>query len=70
MKNIEKFTAKIVGIENNIACLRAKNTGCLAMAENANHIGKVGDIVELSEKDCVFEGQPVEYQRMWDKYDE
>jgi len=70
MKNTEKFTFKIVGIENNIACLRAKNTGCLAMAENANHIGKVGDIVELSEKDCVFEGQPVEYQGMWDKYDE
>jgi len=69
MKNIEKFTFKIVGIENNIACLRSIK-GHLAMAEDANHIGKVGDIVELSEKDCVFEGQLVEYQRMWDKYDE
>jgi hypothetical protein len=70
MKNTGKFTFKIVGIENNIACLRAKNTGCLAMAENANHIGKVDDVVELSEKHCVFEGQLAEYQMMWDKYNE
>jgi hypothetical protein len=70
MKNTEKFTFKIIGIENNIAYLRAKNTGCLAMAEGANYIGKVGDVVELSEKHCVFEGELVEYQRIWDKYNE
>ena len=69
MKNIEKFTVKIVGIENNIACLRSVH-GHLAMAEDAEHIGKVGDVVILSERDCVWEGQPSEYQAMWDRYNE
>jgi hypothetical protein len=67
MKNTGKY--KIVGIENNIACLRSIK-GHLVMAENANHIGKINDVVELSEKDCVCEGQPVEYQGIWDKYNE
>ena len=64
MKNTE--TCKIIGMKNGIACLILKN-GQEAWTENAEHIGEIGDTVEVLEKDIVYAGDLAEDQKMWDK---
>ena len=66
MKNSTKFT--VVGISNNIAKLQ-KLGGWMALADGAEYIGKVGDVVEVLEKDYTPEGDLSGYQAMSDRYD-
>jgi hypothetical protein len=67
MSNSTKF--KVVGISNNIAKLQRVGGGFTALADDANYIGKVGDIVEVLEKDYTPEGDLSGYQAMSDRYD-
>ena len=67
MKNSEKF--KVIGIRNNIARLQRVGCAYFAMADGAEYIGHVGDVVELLEKDFTPEGDLSGYQRMCDMYD-
>lgn len=66
MKNTTKF--KVIGIHNNIAHLERTGGGWWALADGAEYIGKVGDIVELRDKDYTPEGDLSGYQAMWDRY--
>jgi len=67
MKNSTKFT--VVGISNNIAKLQKLGGGWMALADGAEYIGKVGDVVEVLEKDYTPEGDLSGYQKMSDLYD-
>ena len=67
MKNSTKFN--VIGISNNIAKLQRVGGGFLALADGAEYIGKVGDVVEVLEKDYTPEGDLSGYQAMSDRYD-
>jgi len=67
MKNSTKFN--VIGISNNIAKLQRVGGGFLALADGAEDIGKVGDVVEVLEKDYTPEGNLSGYQAMSDLYD-
>lgn len=67
MKNSTKF--KIVGISNNIAKLRVIGGGAFALAEDAKYIGKVGEVVEVLEKNYTSECDLAGYQALADLYD-
>ena len=67
MKNSTTF--KIVGISNNIAKLQKIGGGFMALAEDAQYIGKVGEVVEVLEKDYTPEGDLSGYQALSDLYD-
>ena len=67
MKNSTKFN--VIGISNNIAKLQRVGGGFYALAEGAEYIGKVGDVVEVLEKDYTPEGDLAGYQALSDKYD-
>jgi len=67
MKNTTKFN--VIGISNNIAKLQRPGGGWMAFADGAEYIGKVGDVVELLEKDYTPEGDLAGYQKMSDLYD-
>jgi len=68
MKNSTTFV--IIGISNNIAKLRKLGGGWLAMAEGAKYIGKVGETVEVLEKDYTPAGDLAAYQALSDLYDD
>jgi hypothetical protein len=67
MSNSTKF--KIIGVNNNIAKLQRVGGGFMALAEDAQYIGKVGELVEVLEKDYKPEGDLSGYQALNDKYD-
>ena len=62
-------TFTVIGISNNIAKLQRVGGGFLALADGAEFIGKVGDVVEVLEKDYTPEGDLSGYQAMSDRYD-
>jgi len=66
---MNKTKFKIIGISNNIAKLQRLGGGFMALADDANYIGNVGDIVEVLEKDYTPEGDLSGYQAMHDRYD-
>ena len=67
MKNSTKFN--VIGISNNIAKLQRLGGGFLALSDGAEYIRKVGDVVEVLEKDYTPEGDLSGYQAMSDLYD-
>lgn len=67
MKNSTKFN--VIGISNNIAKLQRVGGGFLALADGAEYIGKVGEVVEVLEKDYTAEGDLAGYQALSDLYD-
>ena len=68
MKSSTKFN--VIGIRGRLAKLQRVGGGFLAIADLAEYIGKVGDIVDVLEKDYTPEGDLSGYQAMSDLYDE
>ncbi len=67
MNNATKF--RVIGISNNIAMLERLGGGFQAFADDATYIGKIGDVVEIREKDYTPEGDLAAFQEMSDRYD-